>query len=287
MPVTRAPARSLDEVKKNGCYRCGGPHFKKDKDGRLCTRVPLPSSHPAPAARIPAPASGNAAEARGIRQWSLVAQSQKPSLVQDRDNSLLHLQAEIASLKSQVAVLSAQAATLSHLHLALHMLLPTENRVCCGTTKEREAKSVDAVVAPVSLALTSDAKPQSPASPASKSSALLLVSPRPHGKTSAEQKDKDIHSDKQVAQEAKRGTVPQVALSQSAGQLAAPFHSPNRAAANASVKAVSASKQVSSPFRSAVKRSRDTDDLSNATPTKKAAVSRSKSVPVQPMVSPF
>jgi len=290
MPITRAPARSLDEVKKSGCFRCGGPHFKKDKNGRICN---LPLASNSRAASVSASASASAPNAHVPRQWSLVAQSLKHQLPQNHQELLSLLQADVNSLKSQMALLSAQAASLSHIHLALHTLLPVQSRLCCGESKNSkslalEQKFVAATVAP-SVPL-SDALTKAPASSAaSKSAALALVSPRPHGKTT-EEKNKDVAlkiPEPQVV-EFKRVTS-QNESSQSAESLVAPFNSPNRAASNDSMQAISASKQVSSASRSPLKRSRDTDDLNNSTPTKKAAVSRSQSLPAQPLpvASPF
>src|SRR5687768_17353024 len=37
MTVSRAPARSREEISKSGCYKCGGDHFHKDRrSGFVC-----------------------------------------------------------------------------------------------------------------------------------------------------------------------------------------------------------------------------------------------------------
>src|SRR4051794_26798331 len=40
MTKDASPARTLDEVKKLGCFKCGGQHFKTDRaTGKVCQRT--------------------------------------------------------------------------------------------------------------------------------------------------------------------------------------------------------------------------------------------------------
>jgi hypothetical protein len=50
MTVTRSPATTLDDVKSAGCYKCGGPHFHKNRRNSASPKLVSQSAVPAAAA---------------------------------------------------------------------------------------------------------------------------------------------------------------------------------------------------------------------------------------------